>query len=162
MTERDALLAAVLADPSDDTARLVLADLLRESDDPDDQARGRLLWAGVTASRFRGHDLIDDPLYHAAQAEISAVAAAGFPALWLSALGLGPAPPTKGDWAWDCTHDRVTVRVGGSVGTFERGMLAELALTLGEWLALAPAALVAWPLERAAATDLDGLSFAVE
>jgi uncharacterized protein (TIGR02996 family) len=39
-TDRDALLAAVLGDPADDTARLVLADCLRESDDEDDRARG--------------------------------------------------------------------------------------------------------------------------
>ncbi|HVL15267.1 MAG TPA: TIGR02996 domain-containing protein [Gemmata sp.] len=41
MTDRDHLLAAVLADPADDGARLVLADLLRDGDDPDAQARGR-------------------------------------------------------------------------------------------------------------------------
>jgi uncharacterized protein (TIGR02996 family) len=39
VTDRDTLLAAVLADPLDDTARLVLADLLRESDDPEERAR---------------------------------------------------------------------------------------------------------------------------
>src|SRR5262245_35488686 len=53
VTEQETLLAAVLEDPSDDTARLVLADLLRESDDPEARALGRFLWAGVTASRFR-------------------------------------------------------------------------------------------------------------
>jgi uncharacterized protein (TIGR02996 family) len=30
VTDRDTLLAAILADPSDDNSRLVLADLLRE------------------------------------------------------------------------------------------------------------------------------------
>ena len=61
VTDRETLLAAILDDPSDDTTRLVLADMLRESDDPDAVARGRFLWAGVTASQFCGHDVIDDP-----------------------------------------------------------------------------------------------------
>ena len=43
VTDRDTLLAAILEDPADDTARLVLADLLRESGDPHAQARGRFL-----------------------------------------------------------------------------------------------------------------------
>ena len=162
MTNRDALFASILADPVDDTARLVLADLLRESDDPDEQARGRFLWAGVTASRFHDHDLIEDSFYYTAQREIDAVASAGYPALWLSALGLGPQHLTAGEWAWDCTLDRVTVRIGAAVGTFTRGLLAELSVTLGEWFAVAPVALTMWPLELATATDIPGLPFAVE
>ena len=39
----------ILDSPADDTARLVPADLFRESDDADAVARGRFLWAGVTA-----------------------------------------------------------------------------------------------------------------
>ena len=42
MTDRETLLAAILDNPSDDNPRLVLADLLRESDDPDAQALGSL------------------------------------------------------------------------------------------------------------------------
>jgi uncharacterized protein (TIGR02996 family) len=38
LNERNALLTVILENPADDTARLVLADLLRESDDPDTQA----------------------------------------------------------------------------------------------------------------------------
>ena len=37
VTDRDSLLSGVLADPADDTIRLVLADLLRESEDAGDQ-----------------------------------------------------------------------------------------------------------------------------
>ncbi|VTT97593.1 unnamed protein product [Gemmataceae bacterium] len=71
MSEAAALWAACLADPADDTARLVLADLLRESDDPDQQARGRFLWAGVTAARWsRDNDVIDDPLNGTSQREL--------------------------------------------------------------------------------------------
>jgi uncharacterized protein (TIGR02996 family) len=54
MTDHDALLATVLENPADNTARLVLADLLRESEDGAQQAPGRFLWAGVTASAY--HD----------------------------------------------------------------------------------------------------------
>jgi uncharacterized protein (TIGR02996 family) len=68
MTEHSALLTAVLDDPDDDTARLVLADMLRESDNPDDQARGRFLWAGVTAHNFLKQGQTNDPLFHSAMA----------------------------------------------------------------------------------------------
>jgi uncharacterized protein (TIGR02996 family) len=118
VSDLDTLHTAILEDPSDDTARLVLADMLRESDDPDAQARGRFLWAGVTASRFRDEGVIDDPLYYTATGEIAAVASEGHPAQWFADLGLGSRPLTKGDWAWDNTYDRVGVRIGDSVGTF--------------------------------------------
>ena len=162
VTDRDTLLAAILNNPADDTARLVLADLRRESDEAEAQARGRFLWAGVTASRFRDTEVIDDPLYYTATGEIAAVASAGFPARWFADLGLGPRPLTTGDWVWDNTYDRVAVRVGDSVGTFTRGMMAELTLTLADWYSLSPAALAAWPIERVIITDVPGLVFAVE
>jgi uncharacterized protein (TIGR02996 family) len=161
VTDRDTLLAAVLADPSDDTARLVLADLLRESDNPEERARRRFLWAGVTASRYRGEGPIEDCLYYEALAEIAAVAADGFPARWLADLGLGPRPLAPGDWAWDRVFDPVTVRVGGLAAVFERGLLAGLSVTLGEWYEVAAAALGAWPLELVSVTDAPGLTFAV-
>jgi uncharacterized protein (TIGR02996 family) len=152
----------VLGNPGDDTARLVLADLLRESDDPHDRALGRFVWAGVTAAGFRDDRLLEDPLYYAAQREISAVASAGFLTGWVCSLGLGPYPPADRDWGWDSTFDRVTVRVGGATGVFTRGMLAELSLPLGDWYAVAPAALASWPLERASVTDVPGLTFSVD
>ena len=151
----------MLENPADDTARLVLADLLRESDDPDDRALGRFLWAGVTAARFRGDRVIDDPLYYAAQREIAAVASAGYPARWLCSLGAGPVPADR-DWGWDSTFDRVTVRVGGVAGVFTRGMLAGLSLPLGDWYAIAPAALASWPLEQGTVTDVPGLAFSID
>ncbi len=161
MTDRDTVLAAVLDNPADDTVRLVLGDILQESDDPADRARGRFLCAGVAASRFRDHDPIEDPAYYAAQRELAAVADTGLPALWLSALGPGPQPLTVADWGWDCAHDRLTVRVGQAAGVFARGMLAELKVTLAEWYAVGSVALAAWPLERATVTDVPGLSFGV-
>ncbi|VTT98982.1 unnamed protein product [Gemmataceae bacterium] len=163
MTDPAVLWAACLADPTDDTARLVLADLLRESDDPDQQARGRFLWAGVTAARWsRDSDVIDDPLYYSAQRELAAVATAGHPAHWLGFLGVGPDPLTRTDWVWDATHDRVTVRIGDTTGTYARGMLAEVAVTLEQWLVMARPALAGWPVERVTVTDAPGLTFGVE
>lgn len=76
----------------------------------------------------------------------------------LSDLGLGPQPLVHGDWAWDCTHDAVTVRVGEAAGTFRRGMLAELSVPLGEGYAVGPLALASWPLEGARVTDVPGRS----
>jgi uncharacterized protein (TIGR02996 family) len=49
VTARDTLLASVLDDPSDDTARLVLADHLRDSDHPDERAR-RQVFSGQPES----------------------------------------------------------------------------------------------------------------
>jgi uncharacterized protein (TIGR02996 family) len=72
--DHDKLHAAILNDPADDTARLIMADMLRESDDTEAQARGRFLWAGVTASRFRDEELIEDRLYSTATGEIAVVA----------------------------------------------------------------------------------------
>ena len=39
----------------------------------------------------------------------------------------------------------MTVRIGASTGTFCRGLLTELGLTLGEWYALTVPALGYWP-----------------
>jgi len=161
VTDRHTLLAGVLAEPADDTIRLVLADLLRESDDIADQALGRFLWAGVTAAQFRHHDNIDDPIYYTAHAEIEAVAVEGHLYRWLSALGAGSISPRSDLWLWDCMLDRVTVRGGELVGVFTRGLLAELTLEWEEWLTIAPVVLSAWPLEVVNVADRPGLSLAI-
>ncbi len=161
MTDRETLLAAVLADPADDTARLVLADFLREADDPAERALGQFLWSGVTISRFADDDMIDDPLYYTAQNALATVASAGFPARWMADLGLGPRLLTKSDWAWDSTLDRVTVRIGNVAGVFTRGMLSDLAVPLADWYAAAPAALAVWPLAGGTITDVPGLTFSI-
>jgi hypothetical protein len=54
------------------------------------------------------------------------------------------------------------VRVGSFVGVFTRGLLAELEVPLGEWFAVAGPALSSWPVERVRASDVPGLSFALE
>jgi uncharacterized protein (TIGR02996 family) len=158
MTDRDSLLTAVLETPADDTARLVLADFLEENGEDE---FGRFLRAGVTASRFRDDPVIDDPAYYDALHELSDVASAGQPAQWVSALGLGPSPLSILDWGWDNTADKVAVRLGAVIADFERGMLAGLTLTLGEWYDVAGGALTSWPLERATIRDVLGLSFRV-
>jgi uncharacterized protein (TIGR02996 family) len=162
LRESTALLDLVLANPADDTARLVLADLLRESDDLSEQARGRFLWAGVTASRFRKDDLIEDPMYYTAHREIDAIAKAGHPAKWLAALGIGSNPSAAGKWVWDCTHDRVTFRVGTTTCLFARGMLEGLTLNLDEWYFSSPLVLASEPLEKVTISDVPGLSFAID
>jgi uncharacterized protein (TIGR02996 family) len=129
MTDRESPLCAALDQPDDDTSRLVLADFLREQPDPGDVALGRFLWAGVVASRYRSANVIEDAEFYTALAELSAVASDGWPARWLSSLGLGPSPLAPGDWAWDNVGDRLTVRVGRVTGEFERDMLAGLTVT---------------------------------
>jgi uncharacterized protein (TIGR02996 family) len=158
VTERDALLAVVLDRPADDTARLVLADWLEENAEA---GFGQFLRAGVVAARFRGEEIIDDPAYYAALLGIAEFAKSGEPAGWVGAM-LGPAVAPGAGWSWDSACDRVTVRVGECVGVFARGLLAELDAPLDAWLAVATRALGAWPLERVRATDVPGLSFAVE
>jgi uncharacterized protein (TIGR02996 family) len=161
VTDRDFLLARVLGEPADDTIRFVLADLLRESGDIADRALGRFLWAGITAAQFRQHETIDDPIYYSAHSEIEAIAVEGHPYRWLAKLGIGSTPIPNTEWLWDCTLDRVTVRCGKQVGVFTRGLLAEVTVASGEWLAIAPAALSTWPLELVNVADIPGLSFAI-
>ncbi len=162
LTDGELLLTTVLAEPGNEVARLVLADILRESDDAEDQARGRFLWGGVIAAGFRDDEFLEDRLYYTAQEEIAAVASAGYPAKWLASIGVSLVPVTTRDWGWDCTWDRVTVRIGSITGIFARGMLCELMLTLGEWYAVATAALLSWPIELVPITDAPGLSFSIE
>jgi uncharacterized protein (TIGR02996 family) len=162
LNERSALLEMILANPADDTYRLVLADLLREMNDPSEEARGRFLWAGVTAARFRDVDVIDDPIYYMAQMEIEAVAIAGYPSRWLGELGIGARKLEAGaSWGWGSVYDRVTVRIGKSTSIFARGMLTQLNTTLAEWYQVASQVLNCAPLETVDIADVLGLSFSI-
>jgi uncharacterized protein (TIGR02996 family) len=162
VTDRDALLSRVLEEPAGDTIRLVFADLLRESDDAADQALGCFVWAGVTAAQFRTDQIIDDPLYYSAHAEIERVVVGGHLYRWLAALGIMSIDLSESSWLWDCTLDRVTIRCDQIAGVFERGMLAELAVPWDLWTATAAAILAHWPLERVDITDRPGLSLAID
>jgi hypothetical protein len=95
--------------------------------DPDSQARGRFLWAGVTATKYRDQELIEDRLYYTATGEIAAVASAGHAARWVADLLSSDRPVTRGDWAWDNTFDRVTVRVCDPEGARGRAVAAAAA-----------------------------------
>jgi uncharacterized protein (TIGR02996 family) len=157
VNSQTALLNFILENPADDTARLVLADLLRESDDPDEQASGRFLWAGVVA-----HTLYEssqtDPLYKVARTELQTLATAGLPARWVGDLEIGPSPLTVKDWTVrKRIRDRVVVDVGLHVGVFTRGMLNGLTLGLAQWFDVAHKALGSWPIEFVKMNDVPGL-----
>lgn len=157
MTDRDALLAAIQLRPAEDVPRGAFADCIQE-DEPD---LADFIRAGVVASRYRDADVIDAQEYYDAQRVIHRLCEGGCPARWVSGLGIGPAPLTTGGWMWDCTVDRVTVRIGNALGTFTRGMLTELTVTLGEWADAAGRAMAGWPLERVTVSESPGLRFEV-
>src|SRR5437879_1296295 len=90
-----------------------------------EESLGRFLRAGVAAARYHALDRLDDPAYYEVLRAVTDLTLAGAPARWVSALGLGPAPLTVGDWAWDSPGGRVTVRLGSSAGVFTRGLLSE-------------------------------------
>jgi uncharacterized protein (TIGR02996 family) len=159
MADRESLLFAALDRPDDDTARLVLADFLREQPDEADVALGRFVWAGVTASRYRSATAVADGDLDAALGELSSVCTEGWPARWFAALGLGPSPLTRNDWGCESIDDRVTVQIGPTTGEFERGMLAGLTATLAGWYDAAERALAAWPVERVTVSDVPGRAF---
>lgn len=159
MTDRATLLANVLAVPSDDTARLVLADWLEENEEVE---FGRFVRAGVLTAQFQARDQLDDPAFYELLRTIAEVTLNGTPARWLSALGIEPSPLTSSDWMWDNTGDRVTIRIGVAAGVFTRGLLSELIVPLEGWYDFATPALSLWPLERGIITDMPGLSFWIE
>src|SRR5205085_2366171 len=54
------------------------------------------------------------------------------------------------------------VRIGDAVGTFKRGMLTELAVTLDEWYLVAEAAVREWPVEWVTVPQVPGLGFWID
>lgn len=158
MTDRDALHAAILLRPADDVPRLAFADCVQD-DGEDDLAE--FVRAGVVASEYRDALVIEAQEYYDALRVINRVCEAGGPAQWVADLGVGPSPLTPGDWGWNNTLDRVTVRIGKALGVFTRGTLAELTLTLGEWYAVAETALSRWPFETFTASDVPGLTLGI-
>ena len=143
MGERDTLLTAVLTTPDDDTARLVFADWLEEHGEA---AFGRFLRAGVIAAKYRYAGVIDDREFFDAARVLADVCDSGAPGRWVAALGLGPSPAVRGDWLWDTTGDRVTLRAGNTAAVFGRGMLDALTVTLAEWYDAAERAVRSWPV----------------
>jgi len=170
MTDRATLLAHCLAQPADDTARLVYADHLRESDTPAVRQLGRFVWAGVTLSRFRGTEPVTDGMFFDAARDLEETGPRALAAQLKAVLGW--------EWervAWDqdaYKPDRLTAAhmpdwVGGksllprhTVGpraVYERGMLCGLRLTFAEWRRVGAAVLAVCPLERIEVLDVPGL-----
>jgi uncharacterized protein (TIGR02996 family) len=162
LSDRNTLLRIVLENPADDTARLVLADCLRESDDPNVLARGRFLWAGVVSSRRAPQADEPDPLTELAVCDLMTVTGQGHPARWRADLGIGPSPLTRDDWDWSIERDLVSITIKPRSGCFSRGMLSQLSVLLGEWYEMGEKALSLWPIERVNILDVPGLYIAIE
>jgi uncharacterized protein (TIGR02996 family) len=158
LNERDTLLTAVLTTPDDDTARLVFADWLEEHGEP---AFGRFLRAGVVAAKYRHAGVIEDREFFDAAQVLADVCGSGEPGRWVAALGLGPSPAVRGDWLWDSTGDRMTLRAGNTAAVFGRGMLDALTVTLAEWYDAAERAVRSWPVSLVDVRDVPGLAFTV-
>lgn len=69
VNERAGFLAAILADPADDTARLAYADWLRERDDPFDRLHGRFMAAGLALHHTRVPEENNEGVFFAAARE---------------------------------------------------------------------------------------------
>lgn len=177
MTDRESFLAACLANPADDTTRLVYADFLREAESP----LGRFLWAGVTLAKFRGQ-VVEDGMFFDAQKELNDTAPTVLASQLKSLFG----------WEWetlvwdqcDTMADHLTVALlaqgqpGGyrlhagqagrtargqnnSAVIYERGMLTGLRLLLADWREVAAKVLAVCPLERVDILDVPGLTLRV-
>ena len=179
MTDRDTLLANCLDQPTDDTARLVYADWLRDHDSP----LGEFVWAGVTLSRFRGHDPVTDGMFFDAQRQLNDVAPGAIGGQLQALFGW-----QWGDVLWDQGDqepDRLTAvhiplahsnraehsrRVRGRprvkamfpAAVYERGMLCGLRVSLARWREVAAQVLAVCPLERVEILDVPGLTFTVD
>jgi uncharacterized protein (TIGR02996 family) len=162
VNSHSALLTLILENPADDTARLVLADLLRESDDEVEQSRGRFIWAGVTAHGLYVQGKITDPVYLTARTELLTLSRVGWPARWMSSLEIGPSPLTVNDWSiQERISDRLVVNIGPRLGVFVRGMLTGLCVGLADWFDVADKALTSWPIEFVQMNDVPGLEMQI-
>lgn len=157
MTDREALLANILAAPGDDLARLVYADWLREQADPLRVAAGRFLWAGVVCSRYRDvRRPIEDDEYWIAVREMGETEKQVIPAV-VRSVGL----ECDREWASETFADRVTVAYlprGPHRLVFERGMVAGVRADLNTWAAVAAQVLARHPLEWAEITNVPGMT----
>ena len=83
MTDRDALLAAILLDPAEDVPRGAFADCIEEDGEAD---RATFIRAGITAAKYRNETVIDAQEYYDALRDISHVCEAGHAAQWVADL----------------------------------------------------------------------------
>lgn len=131
MSERDALLAAVLADPTDDTARLVYADGLEETGPPVARARARFIRLQIELAAY-GREPAHDP--HDAfetHRQIDAIAAQWARA-WLAEL---PLPVANALW-----------KLHPGAAAFRRGFVDGVALPAGLFREHAAGLFAATPL----------------
>lgn len=183
VTERENLLASCLAEPADDTARLVYADYLREQDTPGTAAIGWFVWGGVTLSQFRGNAPVEDGMFFDAQKAVNdhapgvmgsqLQALVGWDwnhVLWDQAadapdrLTCVEVPPKSsgGYRAHASSRARMAANRNRSGAVYERGMLHSLGLPLAAWRGVATSVLTACPLERVVLRDLPGLTLSVK
>ncbi len=166
LTDRDALLESVLEHPQDATARLVLADRLRELDNPSEQALGRFIWGSVMVAQMIDpfgsisfsaglrQATRDLKLLKEGKKEMAAGVQAGYPVQWLAELGLARRPHRATDWIHELRNHQMFFRLYKSGGTFVSGMLTELALTSTLWCRIAAIVLARWPIERVVLGDM--------
>lgn len=184
MNEREALLAAIRADPADDTPRLVYADWLREQPGEYDRALGRFVWAGVTLARFRGREVVEDGMFFDAIRDQTESAPR---VLDVQARYLFGWDRLTTEWAWDneaAAPDRITLasippksevpltrrelrerrrtRLPEPALIWERGFVAGVRVPLYQLFHDAGRFLRACPVERFEAVEVPGLTFRVQ
>src|SRR5438105_4256662 len=123
MSERDAILSAILADPADDVSRLVYADWLEETGRPVAVARARFIRLQIELARG-----IPDRHFPERVSEITEeldALAAQWSRAWLAEL---PAPVAKAIWKR---------RLGA--GAFRRGFVDGVTLETDTFIETAPA-----------------------
>lgn len=136
MTDHDALLAAIIANPDDDTVRLVYADWLDENGQGERAEFIRVqvalstptLGADGTGDSQKRHELV--------RREAAIMSRRG---------------PVEGRGKWWADYgpgDRV------SVVEWLRGFVSEVTCTLADWLAHGPAIVAAHPIRRVVLTDI--------
>jgi uncharacterized protein (TIGR02996 family) len=130
MSERDALLSAILDDPADDVARLIFADWLEETARPVAAARARFIRLQIELARGTPEQQFPERAAEITE-ELDALAARWTRA-WLTEL-----PPAVAKAVW-------TQRLGA--GAFRRGFVDGVTLGADVFLWTAPALFAAAPV----------------
>jgi uncharacterized protein (TIGR02996 family) len=132
MSEGDALLSAICADPADDVSRLVYADWLEETAEPAAVARARFIRLQIALARTTPDE--NYPQREFALAHEIDVLAAQWGRAWLTEL---PAPVAKAVW-----KQRFGTRA------FRRGFVDGVTLCAGVFLEFAPLLFAAAPVTQ--------------
>jgi uncharacterized protein (TIGR02996 family) len=143
------LFEALVAEPAENSVRLVLADWLDERTASD---HGRFIRASVHAATLTG------PARAAALRDLHDLCNAALVRRF-AAIGFGPVQITHLEDHIQFDGPNVTVRIGPSSGTYSRGLLARLNLPLNKWVAVARTVLETNPLEAVTLANVPGVSF---